>query len=116
MKKILYCTILASLCIGSLLNITLGEKLYCKKCRLAQCKDVGYITCGRFIICTGHCYRGTSTVSYSLCMPGGPDDTCDKIGIISCGPREVSDCSGWPKCQTCDDYKKDGYDIYVPYC
>ena len=117
MKKNLR-TILTTLFVVSLLSIALGETLDCMKCSVVQCNSVenNNNNCGRTIICTGSCKRGTTTTSYALCVPGGLYETCEKIGVISCGKREISPCSGWPSCTTCNNYEEDGIDLYVSYC
>jgi hypothetical protein len=116
MAKTLLIGIVLVLSLLSILNIALGYTIPCAQCRLEQCDGVGYDDCGRTIICTGHCSKGTEVVSYTMCVQAGPSDECERIGTIGCGPREISPCSGWPSCNVCDDYKKDGFDIYVPSC
>lgn len=114
-KKILYFVILALFAMP-LLNIALGELKSCMKCEIMQCKGVGYETCGRIVICTGHCYRGTAITSQSLCVKGDQSDKCQALGTMGCGEREASDCSGWPSCIICDDYHNTGLPILVLFC
>lgn len=86
------------------------------KCRMTECNSVGVENCGRTVICTGSCKKGTSSISRTICIKGEATDECETTLRISCGSRQSSPCTGWPDCGTCDNWTTDGVDLYVDGC